>query len=435
MIVALLMVVVLGAGAIFLTGGNGTPAHAGPLLSVDPASATEIRMDFPDGSHQTVRRDAGAWRVVVGGADRPERSWPASQTQVHAALRILANLVPDQEVKGKVDKVAGLLTVKSGEASQTLRISDQRLGGRVLVEAPGPRSAWVDADVAEMLITTGIRAWRDPSAFPGLGSPSVITMSSDKSLVMAKVQNKWAMRLPITEQVDPEAVARLLTILGAVRIVDFCDGGPPTHTGLDQPIASLQIQSSVREGEAGTWKLDVGAAAGIADNTFVARVTEGAAPAKVVIVAGEQLAAISTDPVYYASRQPLRCEPTEIGHIAVTSETRQGCKRAEFRRNPDGWESRCDLGEWKPALKADIQAMEQLIDLCTTALPERVELKGHRTLSGAGAVVELNTAGGTPLGRVSIIIDASRLTIMNDNLFRDYAENAGKPLVEWLQKR
>jgi hypothetical protein len=440
-IVALLVAVVLGVAAIVLTGGKGPATVAGPLLAFEPSAASEIRVDFPDGSFQTARRAEGGWNIVLGQTGKPERSWPAAQTQIHAALRIFSNLKPEQPADGKVTRPTGTLTIKAGDATQTLKISDQRLAGRVLVES-GSGAAWVDADVAEMLINTGVKAWRDPAAFPGIGtSPFVVQVSGTNSgLSLIRVQGKWGLRVPFQEPADPESLSRLFTILSSVKIVDFCDQAPPTHTGLDAPIATLELMAGLlsqsdRAKHEHRWALSVGAAAGIADNTFVAQVTHNDST-QVVIVAGEQLAAISTDPLQYVSRQPLRVEPTDVGNIVIKSPDSQlPCQRAEFRRTLEGWESRCELNDWKPAPKSDAQAAEALIELCTTTLPDRLELRSKRQVSGAVATVEVNTAGGTPLGTFSILIDGTRLTIMNDNVFRDYAAGAGKTVAEWLGRR
>jgi len=302
----------------------------------------------------------------------------------------------------------------------------------------------VDANVAEMLITTGIQAWRDPAAFPGLGTSasSVVISGTKSSLSLGRTQGNWGVLTPIREAADPEAVARLFAILNSVRIVDFRDIGPPSHTGLDSPAAMLRLSSGSPsaapggdEQHEGYWYLIVGAAAGIADNTFVAELGHGKNRGQVVIVAGEQLAAISTDPLHYVSRQALRVEPAEIGHIAVTSPSTQlPCKRGEFRRTLEGWEARCDQGEWKPAMKADVQAVEALIELCTSTIPERMEVCGTQELA-ATSMIEVGTAGGTPLGSLSILIDGTRLTIMSEHVLRGYAAGVGGTVAEWLGRR
>jgi hypothetical protein len=68
------------------------------------------------------------------------------------------------------------------------------------------------------------------------------------------VQGRWGLREPVQEVAEPEAVSKLLGVLGNILVMDFLDTGPPEHTGLDKPIAELTIESVACEWNAGETK-------------------------------------------------------------------------------------------------------------------------------------------------------------------------------------
>ena len=438
-IVALLVALGLGIAALVTWPRNGKAVEAGPLLGVEPATTTEVRVDFPDGSSQAVVRGEGGWRVVLKGIDRQERSWPAAQTQVHAALRIFSSLTPDQPADGSIDKPAGTLTIKGAGLWQVLKISGQRLGGRVLVEASG-RAAWVDANIADMLITTGLKAWRDPAAFPGLAdSASMVTISgqSGGKLTMARVQGKWWLREPFASEADPEVVSRLMARLGAVRITEFLDKAPPSNAGLDKPIATLQIETGTLA-DARRWDLWIGASADVAGRTVYGEVLNrgpGGGAGETVILQGEQLAAISADPFAYVTRKAVTGEPEDIGHVTLSLLGSEPCRRLEFRRTLDGWESRCGDAEWARAAKADAEGLAAMLTFLAGGVPEKVGARGAEDSAAATAAVKLATAGGTHISDLEVVVSGSQMIVRTEKVKRIYAAGIGKAAAEWLASR
>ncbi len=443
-IVALLVAVVLGVAALVLLKEKAQPAKTGSLLTFDPAAVTEIRMDLSDGSSQSVRRAAGGWTVVLSGPGQPDRSWPAAETQVHSALRIFAALAPEQPADGSIGKPAGTLTIKSGDAFQVLKIGDQRLAGRVLVESN--RAAWVDADLAEMLITTGIRAWRNRAALPGVGpdaSRVSIQGHTGAALTLARVQGKWFIREPIAEPADPDAIARLFGVLAAARIEDFCDAGPPTATGLDKPVARLTIETDSRDpsGKASTVRhsLVVGQAADIALKNVVARLERAGSDrdyAETFILAGEQLAAIKTDAALYLSKRPVSGEAAEIGQVSLAMpRVASPCDRQAYRRTLEGWEHQCGDAAWGPALVANVQPLTALLELLTTANPEKIMLRVNGSDPETAVKVELASLGGAPIGRVAVVIDSAKLVVLTEKVRREYATGVGAAVAEWLGQK
>jgi hypothetical protein len=452
-IVALLVAIGLGIAAIFLTDGKKNPPVTGPLLAFDPSHVDEMRVTFPDGTFQAVHRDAaGEWRVVLGGSGQPSRAWPAAETQVHSALRIFSSLTPDRSGEGSFQKPAGTLTVSGGSKDpQSLRISDQRLAGKVLIESDGPpkRSGWIDTQIADMLIKTGIQAWRNAAALPGLGpeaSRVTIKAHTGTTLTLARIQGKWALREPVSEPADADAVNHLFQTLAAARITDFCDKGPPSVTGLDNPIAMLTVESDFRDpagGAASTVKqsLTVGQAADIAGKTVVVRLDQAVQgtgiPAdnysEVVIASAEHLAAINTDPMAYISKQAVQTPAAEIGKVVIK---RQNVEPAmtTFSRSLDGWEVAEGDAKSAAATVADTAMLSALLDLLSTTPCEKASLR-EGTAESPVASIDILSLGGTPVGSVGVAIQGTKLSLLNEKVRREYAAAAVKGVAEWLGRR
>ncbi|MBX3377415.1 MAG: DUF4340 domain-containing protein [Phycisphaeraceae bacterium] len=445
-IVALILAMGLGVAALLVTQAGGNPSVAGPLLTFDPASVTELRVVYADGSEQAVVRAGSGWMVVLRTKAGAEKEWPAATTQVHAALRIFANLVPEQPADGKVVEPAGTLRVVAGDGAHELAIGSQRLGGRVLVQA-GDRAAWLDASIAEMLIDTGIRAWRSPAALPGLGmdaSRISVRGHAGGEVSLARIQGRWALREPFAEPADPEAVHRLLALLAAVRVEDFCDNGAPADTGLDTPAATLIIESDSRDaaGRSTTTRqaVSVGRAADVAGRTVIARLERSgeAAFADTVILHGEPLAAINADPLHYVARRALQVEPSEVGQLIVRRAFVEGsCAVVGFRRTLDGWETRCGEEAWRVASADDVKLVTSLVDLLATTPAEMVTRRGtaEESALSAAATVEAFSLGGTPIGRVDLDVEATRLVSLTDRVRRQYPPGVGSLVAEWLGRK
>lgn len=443
-IVALLIAICLGAAALWLTGGRAPVVPSGPLLTLDPSTVSEVKLTMPDGSSQAVVRDASEWRVVLTAADKSSRSWPAAQQQVFAALRIFAELKPDREGSGSLTKIAGTLSIASGAGVQTLRISDQRLAGSVLVESrSGP--VWVDANVSEMLVATGIKAWRDIAAIPGVSTDIArIAISSDTgaSLSLARVQGKWYVREPIAEAADPEGVARLVSILGAARVREFCDAGVPAQANFDKPVATLAVETDTRDsgGKAATIRqsITVGPAADVGNRSVYAKLERSGAGAgdysEVCIVDREQLAAIPTDPTLLISRQAVRVEAADVGQVSIAAANGE-CKERSYRRTVEGWDVRCGGSEWTGIRVDDAKSLRSLLELLTAKAPDKVMLRKDQPALAPVASIQLQTAGGGPISAVTIGVEGTKLLIDTDHVRRLYTDSAAVELAAWLGQK
>lgn len=445
-IVALLVVLVLGGVALVLTKKGSTPAAVtGPLLSFDPATVTELRMEYPDGTFQAMQRDpAFGWKIVLGRPGTPVRSWPAAAAQSQSALRLLGNLTEERPGDGSISKPAGTLRINAGETTVcSLVFGEQRLGGRVLVEASGSskRMAWIDAKVADMMVTTGPQAWRSMAALPGIGAEaSRITMKAQggNAISLARVQGKWALREPVAAPAEADEINKLIGVLGKVQIVDFCDKGPPAATGLENPNATLVIETDERDasGALTTIKqtLTVGQAADMNQETMVARLErtvsgKGPGYAMVVIVGGEGLAAINTNPATYVSKRAIQVEAKEVGQVEYYF-SRKGDVDCwpRYRRTQDGWEERCGESPWKPMGLTQVKWLDAQLDLFANKSAQLVSIETLPTVDCQRFM--LFTLAGAPLGEVQMTMKDNKVQVYSDGMKREYPPGPGTGLAE-----
>ncbi len=460
-VIVALLVALLLTGAAMLLGGRGkAPAPTGPLLGLDPARVVEVRLTRADGRFEAVRKGtaSGTWDVVLGGTGA-ERAWPADPARMRAALRILSTLeAADRPVDAKVESGAPEVRIGLDDGtSRAMRVSSRTLGGHVLIEvsgvpsSPRARGAWVGSDVGAMLSQTGPREWRDHSAMPGIGpDASRITLKGEKgTLSLARVQGKWGLRQPVQEAADPEAVGRLLAVLGNIAVTDFLDDGPPDRTGLDKPIAELTIESDQRD-EAGKLQttsrtLRVGQQADIAGKTVFAAVPTAGDPAgRTVIVSAEGLSGLTTDAAAYISRRSIQAAPADIGYLVVTP---AGGSPRQFQRELEGWASVDPAGSTTPCTKADADAIAGVINLLTQLPADAVEVSSSWPAAWGQqptqpiALIDCLSAGHTPVGRVGVFsappdgkTKVSPVVVMSGKAWRRYADDASSPLMAWLAR-
>jgi len=463
-IVALAVAVALAALALLL-GGRGVPQadRGGPFLDFDPARVVEIRVTKNDGSFDAVRRgqDPGAWSVISGGPDGKETEpWPAGATQVRSVLRILSTLSPERPAEAGATMDGQARTVKlvlDDQQSRELQLSPRALGGLVLAKT-GTRSGWVGSEVGKMLAVSGPRDWRDPSALPGLGLDIArITLKGQGgAVVLARVQGRWGVREPVAEPAEPAAVVKLLSALQTVRVTDFLDAGTPEGTGLESPIAELSVESDSREGEGAQARvvttrtsLAAGQAAEMGAKTVFARLSRSRGGiteySRVVIVSGEVLAAITTDPASYFSRRALSAPEADVGGLVISP---QAAAARTYRRTIDGWEADSS-GVPATVSRADSEAIAALLGVVSQTPTDQVIYSeswppalGPQAESRAVAAVEIHGAGGAPMATFGVsaaVLSANgareQMIIRSGQVWRVYAAEPSAAVLIWLARQ
>jgi hypothetical protein len=449
-IVALVVAVALAAAAVFLLRQPPTASVvSGPLLQVEAARITEIRVEAPDARPQLARRTGqGSWVIELGDG----LPWPAMGERIRPALRILSNLeqVRAAERDAALGRAATVRLTLDDGSSRTLRVGVRPLAGAALaeIETPeGPRRGWVDAKLVEMLVGTGMGEWRDRSAMGQLGAEvSRLTLKAGgKELAFGRVEGKWALMSPVAEACEPDALGRLFTLIGQASVVDFLDAGPPAETGLDSPVAVLTAESTYRDPadparvSTEVRSLEVGRMADMGGRNVFARLSgETLAPGstgkwrRVVVVNGQPLSEISNDPASYIARRCLQTPSSEIGRLEVYGKEGTGLVAA-LERGLDGW-SRLGGPESKPLTGAEAASLQGLLDLLTQTPAEAVQLSepaGVATL----ATLEVQSIGGMPFARVSVgQLADGRPVLASERVWRVYPAAAAGPgsAIQWL---
>jgi hypothetical protein len=342
-----------------------------------------------------------------------------------------------------------LTLVLEGGEERKMRIAPRALAGAVLVEVGEGRErrqAWVDATLADMLVNTGLGAWRQISALGELGPEvSRVRLESAAGLLqLGRIQARWALVEPVSAPAEPDAIARLFSLAGKATVEDFLDGGPPDKTGLDAPAARMVIESDHRDAtDAARVRtlrrvLEVGSTADVAGRRVFARLsgaTVGRAGAeqewsRVVIIDGQPLADIASDPAMYISKRTLATPAAEIGRIEILPPDQTAGVLLE--RGLDGWKLARAGGAASAATAADTAAIAQLLDLLTTTPAETVSLKAPDTLEAVGTF-ELQTVGGAPLAHVELGIGPDgRLCVGLQGVWRGYPATTGAPVIAWI---
>lgn len=464
-IIAVAVAVLLAMAAIvFLRpapggAGAGAPTQRSAALGFDPARTTEVSVAILDEKGQTqrtervVRTSAGAWEVRWTGADGQMQTWPAAPAQVRAALRILSTTEARPAERGtRLESPAARVEIRQEDGStHLLHLSARALAGQVLAEAGTPgnlRTVWLERMVLDLLISssaiTGPRAWRDPSALPGAGVDvaRATLQGTAGTLSVGRVRGRWAVREPVSDFAEPDAISKLFSSLANVRIVDYLDIGPPAQTGLDAPIAVLTLESDLREEASGSpaavvrHTLEVGHTADLAGTNVFARVRrevqDGQGRAveldRIIIVSGEALAAIAMDPATYISRRALQHPPGDIGVLSV----RIGSTSVNYERTLDGWRRETGNGGRSAAERREEDGINALLSMLTQVPASAVAVaQGQAPIA---AEIELKSLGGLPLGEVRIVQDSvgNVLATVSGAVRREYDTRANQAVIQWL---
>jgi hypothetical protein len=450
-IVALVITIALAAVALVVLRSPPQPsAHAGPLLKFEPAALAEIAVTPRPGETQRARRISSAqWVIELPG----QPPWPASPERIRAAIRILSTLEavrPADRHDTPITGMAELRLTLDGGRDHTMLIEPRAIGGAVLVSTAiddQRRTAWADSAIADMLITTGLAPWRDTSAMGAIGAEvsRARVEGTHGTLELARVRGRWGLTAPIAEIAEPDAVARLFSLVAQTRVLDFLDAGPPGATGLDAPVATLTLEHEQRSPDdpaavtTHTRTLHVGRTADVAGKTVFARLSgqsisaAGAAEpwSRTVILDGKPLADISTDAATYIARRATQAAAADVGEILISA---PGAPPRPFRRTLDGW-TRVEDGRAIPVGPDDLAGIRALLDILTQRSADSVSL---RTPDNAVelASVQLHTLGGDPIADFAFAgAKAAPVAIRAGQVWRLYSAPGADRLHQWLIPR
>jgi hypothetical protein len=248
------------------------------------------------------------------------------------------------------------------------------------------------------------------------------------------VQGRWALREPVQEPAEPDAVARLSTALGGVLVTDYLDAGAPEKTGVEVPAAEVVVEADVRsaDGSARVMRqvVRVGRAADLSGKGVYAAV-ERAGAMRTVVLSSAALDAINPDPAAYVARRALGGAAADVGKLTVTV---AGGAARPFQRTLDGWTAAGDS-----AGREDVQGIEAALKLLTEEKAQTVaiadEWPGGFAPRGS---IALESAGGTPMGMVEIgVVTAGGKecpAVRGGKVWRIYGEGLGRQVLEWIAR-
>jgi hypothetical protein len=337
------------------SGGSapGSNGQAGPTtwtIPLDPARVTRmVRLDGPDETASVSRAATGAERWTLRWESEPGRtqSWPADDTRLRAALRLIATtpiaIATDDE---PVEPLATVRVTESDGRSVDIGFAPRAAGGQTRVvidlrDANGIAEKRVvgrmPSSLPDALARTDWTAWRDETLFDvGVATVRVVDMHLRQQGTMANTRlqrgaRTWAVTAPFTIDASADAVQRSIDAIVSLRVAGFEDSPPPVEvTGLTEPNVVISLLGDDDDGT-----LTVGKPTGSSrENTYYARFDRSGTSA-VIRITAESLNKIVFAPEAFARRTPLGISAGDVARLRFVGP--DGRTRLEAERTADGW--------------------------------------------------------------------------------------------------
>lgn len=390
--IIVLVLIALGlGGSLFLMNrsgpatpsGTGSDATAltGPAFELDPAQVRALSVAGPDGNPKTVQRTgSGAWVYTVGSAsEAQEIGWPVDATQVNTALRGLALIPAAGSAQGAtLGSNTSTIRISFADGSiRTIRAERESIGGNTLVQVDSESAVLIRADVLQPLLTEGPDNWRVRGPLAGLTTDvSRITLSAgDQRVSLARVDNRWIMRAPISAPADEVAIRSLLDGILKMRIARFeslpRDPDSPVLIISVERDDTVQADGSVRQVTAR--ELTLGSAADPTTGSRFAALRGSGLPGATSLllergdfVTDQQLASLAR-PEQFISKLAAPERAGDIGIVILRPLGDAGADRG-FRRDIEGWNEMRPDGGMRTAELPDRESLEEIMRLMTSVL-------------------------------------------------------------------
>lgn len=409
------------------------------LLDFDPAAVDRIEVHSGKSRAWIEREDwlGSAQWIIRWGEGGPGQTWPADDTRVRAALRVLATtmLEPGEAPAG----FAATLSLRTTDGVvHTLEFDDRPIAGRVgVVASSGTRgtSGLTDAALFDAFVRTGLLAWRDERALlsPGVGPSRVFIQAGADSLALARREGRWTLLEPLVTPADPDAAGELLQAVASLRIERFLEGlsEDDGRTGFDQPLARVEAEHDLRiavgtgfESKLVRETLTIGGATDLSGASVYGLVEwtlEGASGSKqnlvgpvVVAMATEALNKLTTSPGPYASKVSTILLPSSIQDVVVSA----GGRSVRMERLGATWAIKSEA-----LFSADAATVGEVVELLCQKPGDRIVVAAAPQQVGGGIGVKLIARGGAGSAELSVIgsSDPPGVWIVNDRVQRFYA--------------
>lgn len=392
------------------------------LLDFEPAAVDRIEVT-QDQSRAWIEREEwlGSTQWVIrwgrGGADQ---TWPADETRVRAALRVLATatLEPGQAPV----QSGGTLSLKTAdEAVHSLGFDDRPIAGRigVFVRSSGRETAGLtDAALFDAFVRTGLLAWRDERVLlsPGVGPSRVFIQAGTEALALARRDGRWTLLEPLISPAAPDAVGALMQTLAGLRAERFMEKlrADDDRTGLDRPLARIEAEHDLRvaagngfESKLVRQTLTIGGATDLSGTTVYGLVEwtlEDGSGVKqslvgpvVVALSTERLNKLTTSPGPYVSKVSTILLPSSIQDVILSI----GSRSVHLERLGTTWAIKSEQ-----LFSGDAATISGMVELLCQKPAERVVVGLHTPGEDEGGVsVKLIARGGA--GSAELIVRGS----------------------------
>lgn len=424
--IIVLVIVALGLGATLYfvnqkpqsAGGSdsspGSSLPTGPAFEVDTAQVVALTVTEPGGVTRSVyKTPVGGWIYAeLPVTTEPDTGWPVDVSRVRSALQTISPI----PAAGRSDSVtvsdsAPIIELRLADGTvRSLQVERESVGGNSLALVDSEQTVLIPADTVSEILSHGPESWRITSPLASIFSDAsrVTITSGDNRIALAKIENRWTIRGPISARADKEMVRSLLSELAKMSIAEFAD----TSDLITEPVATFEVERDDLISSDGSARrvtrrvLTIGGQITPGGSKRIATVRGTDLPPVTPIIIEQ--AGISTDeqfaklalPEVYISKHPLHERREDIGIILFRPMGDMDAERG-FRRELEGWNEMNPEGGMRTAELPDREALDQALTMLTTeiGMPRIAsDIDQYRPLTR----IELYTLDGSDLGSLQV---------------------------------
>jgi hypothetical protein len=445
-----LLVIALGLGAtLFLINRGATPAQngpsdaqtpTGPAFEIDPAQVRAMTVTEPGGVTRSVyRTDLGGWIYAeLPVTATPDVGWPTDATRVNSALRTLSLIpVAGEAESASINDSAPVIELRMADGTaRSLQVERDSVGGNTLARIDEDRLVLIEAATVAGVLESGPEAWRVNSPLAGIAADAsrITIVAGERRVALAKVDNRWIMRGPISARADEDIIRTVLEAILKMRIVEFAG----EDALVTEPVVTIDIErddmvrddGSARRVTSRTLAIGGQADAGASTRRATVRGTDlPPATALVVergdIITDQQFANLARAEAYLSKiAVPERRE--DIGIILFRPLGEPTGDRG-FRRDLEGWNEMRPDGGMRTAEIPDREALTSAITMMTGTPGEprmAADVEAFRPLTR----VEMYTLDDSDLGSLQVGYVDGTLAIRRGNVLWLYPETQAPSL-------
>ncbi len=440
--IIVLVLIALGLGGMLLIinqqpkgpgGQNSSDTPSGPAFEIDVAQVQALSISRPGEPTRSVfKTEDNSWVYAeLPASATPDSGWPADSPRIQSALRSLTPIPAAGDASGAtIDETAPTIELRLANGTmRTLKVEQQSVGGNVLAQIDEDRLVLIQAGTVSAIFDEGPSEWRVKGPLAGIaGDASRLTITAgDRRVALAKVENRWIMRAPISARADESVIRTVLEAILKMRIAEFAGA----EAIVSEPVVTIEAErddtirndGSARRVTSRT--LDIGpAASGGTARLATLRGSNLPALTPLVLERGD----IQTDqqfanlarPEAYLSKIAVPERRADIGIILFRPLGDSTGDRG-FRRDIEGWNEMRPDGGMRTAELPDRDALTGVLNLlCDTPGQPRIaaEVEDFRPLTR----VELYTLDDSDLGTLQVGYAQGMLAVRRTNVLWLYPD-------------